>query len=326
MNRPHLLKKIQELFEYLVMLLRLIFRAFIMHKILGYPLFVVIEPINVCNLSCPACSTPQKYITRKRKAMSFEEFKIIVDKIKKYVCSIELFFCGEPLLNKDIFKMIDYAHRNKLRTTISTNGTLLHLYVKEIVNSGLDRLHISFHGPTKDSLEKFMVGARFEDIVKGVSQLVEEKRRAGKRRPIIELGMIVTRYNEDKIDEFKSLAKKLGVKAVLKTLVLAENIYSTDDVKKTLHFVPTNPKWNKCIVEGERFYIKKKREKCDWWKSCVILVDGRVCACCYDIDGRYCYGNIFESDFKSLWRSHIGKKMRSLIKNRGLPICEKCPD
>jgi MoaA/NifB/PqqE/SkfB family radical SAM enzyme len=313
-------------FKDMLEMLQLIFRAFIKHKILGYPLFIVIEPINICNLSCPACSAPQKYISRERRAMSFEEFKIIVDKIKKYTCSIELFFCGEPLLNKDLFKMISYARQNKLRVTVSTNGTLLHLYTKEIVNSGLNRLHVSFHGPTKDSLEKFMVGAKFEEIIKGVSLLVKTKRELGKRWPIIELGMVVTRYNEDKIEMFINLAKKLGVKPVLKKFVLAENIYPEEEIMKNLHFVPTDPKWSKYIIDGRKFYVKRTREKCDWWKSCIILVDGKVCACCYDIDGRYCYGNIFKSDFQRLWKSPISKKMRALIKNRGLPLCLKCPD
>jgi MoaA/NifB/PqqE/SkfB family radical SAM enzyme len=286
----------------------------------------VVEPINICNLSCPACSAPQRYITRERRMMSFEEFKTIVDKVKKYVCSIELFFCGEPLLNRDIFKMISYARRNKLRVTVSTNGTLLHLYAREIVDSGLNRLHVSFHGPTKDSLEKFMAGAKFEDIIKGISLLVKTKRELGKRWPIIELGMVVTRYNEDKIEMFMNLAKTLGVKPVLKKFVLAENIYPEEDVIRNLHFVPTNPKWSKYVIDGEKFYVKRTKKKCDWWKSCIILVDGRVCACCYDIDGRYCYGNIFESDFKRLWKSPASKKMRILIKNRGLPLCLKCSD
>jgi MoaA/NifB/PqqE/SkfB family radical SAM enzyme len=286
----------------------------------------VVEPINICNLSCPACSAPQRYITRERRMMSFEEFKTIVDKVKKYVCSIELFFCGEPLLNRDIFKMISYARRNKLRVTVSTNGTPLHLYAREIVDSGLNRLHVSFHGPTKDSLEKFMAGAKFEDIIKGISLLVKTKRELGKRWPIIELGMVVTRYNEDKIEMFMNLAKTLGVKPVLKKFVLAENIYPEEDVIRNLHFVPTNPKWSKYVIDGEKFYVKRTKKKCDWWKSCIILVDGRVCACCYDIDGRYCYGNIFESDFKRLWKSPASKKMRILIKNRGLPLCLKCSD
>jgi len=319
-----MLNKVQELLRDFIELVQLSFRALIMHVILGYPLFVVIEPINICNLNCPACTAPQKYITRKRRAMSFEEFKIIVDKIKKYVVSIELFFCGEPLLNKDIFKMIRYARQNKLRVTLSTNGTLLYLYAGELVASGLNKLHVSFHGPTKETLEKFMVGARFEDILKGISLVIEKKKRLNKRYPIIELGMVVTRYNENLINEFKQLAKELGVKAVLKELVLATNIYPEDGIKNLLHFIPLNPEWNRYVIKNGKLYPKKIKKTCNWWKSGVILVDGRMCACCYDINGEYCYGNIFKSEFREIWRSPLSRKIRSLVKTRSLPICRSC--
>ena len=64
---------------------------------------VYIEITNVCNLKCNFC-LPHN---RKNRFMNFEEFKIILDKIKPYTNYIYLHVKGEPLLHPDIDKFIE---------------------------------------------------------------------------------------------------------------------------------------------------------------------------------------------------------------------------
>ena len=69
---------------------------------------VYIEITNVCNLNCSFC-LPHN---RKHKFMNFEEFKLILDKIKPYTQYIYLHVKGEPLLHPEVDKFIEYAYNN----------------------------------------------------------------------------------------------------------------------------------------------------------------------------------------------------------------------
>jgi hypothetical protein len=80
-----------------------------------------IETILGCDLKCPECAIGGNFITRKKGWMQFKQFKITADKIRPFCKHLYLHIWGEPLLNKDIFQMIEYAS-TFTSTNISTNG------------------------------------------------------------------------------------------------------------------------------------------------------------------------------------------------------------
>jgi len=57
---------------------------------------IYIEITNYCNLNCSFCS----HNLLPKKEMSVEEFKIVINKIKKFTNSIYLHVKGEPLLHQ----------------------------------------------------------------------------------------------------------------------------------------------------------------------------------------------------------------------------------
>lgn len=300
----------------------------------GYPIQILIEPINICNLSCPLCSTPQQYITRKRLAMTFENFKTITDDIRRYTHSIYLTNAGEPLLNKDISKMIKYANKKNLSTSLSTNATLLNeTTIMELLDSGLDYLIISLDGATNYSYEKFRVGAKFENVIRGITKLCDEKRRLKKVKPFIELQFIVTRYNENEIGKISKLAKEMGVDRLhFKTLYLCSHVYNLDDRKKLAEeFLPRRKDVKNRYEIRDGIPICKWRSKtCSYWQDkSVILADGTVVMCCYDINGEYAFGNILEEgqSFRDIWNSKKYKNYRAnLMFHKKLPLCKKCDE
>ena len=46
------------------------------------PSYLLIEPVNFCNLHCPTCPTGSGRIQRPKRVMSFEEFKSIIDQVR----------------------------------------------------------------------------------------------------------------------------------------------------------------------------------------------------------------------------------------------------
>ena len=79
----------------------------------SYPIHITVDPANICQLKCPLCPTGQRLPSRQKGMMKFEDFKRIIDQLGDYIMSLSLFSWGEPLLDKDVFKMIEYAKSRK---------------------------------------------------------------------------------------------------------------------------------------------------------------------------------------------------------------------
>jgi len=72
-----------------------------------------------CNLRCSFCDT--KYAYKKGKELTVEE---IIEKISQYTCKYICITGGEPLLQKDIFNLIDKLLKKGYKISIETNGSL----------------------------------------------------------------------------------------------------------------------------------------------------------------------------------------------------------
>lgn len=85
---------------------------------------------NKCTLRCKECGAMMPYIPpEKYWTISYEQFKLDLDNFLKCVgnCYHLKFIGGEPLLVKDIDKMLEYACRKKQvkLINITTNGTII---------------------------------------------------------------------------------------------------------------------------------------------------------------------------------------------------------
>lgn len=86
------------------------------------PKQIVIETSARCNLKCKGCYRGAG--NSLNKDMDLGLFKSIIDRID-WDPTIVLFWNGEPLLNKDFYKMLTYVTDRNLRCYFCTNGTLL---------------------------------------------------------------------------------------------------------------------------------------------------------------------------------------------------------
>jgi MoaA/NifB/PqqE/SkfB family radical SAM enzyme len=114
--------------------------------------------------------------------MDVDMFHAIIDEgSTKGLYSIKLNFRGEPLIHPRIADLVTYAkERGILDVFLNTNATLLTEEVgKQLINSGLDRLIVSFEGFTPEIYEQNRVGARFSEVVENVRKFIRLKRRLG---------------------------------------------------------------------------------------------------------------------------------------------------
>ena len=288
----------------------------------GFSGRVIIEPTNVCNLRCPLCPTSKS--KRVKGFLSFENFKKIVDDIPN-LKSINFGWAGEPLLNKEVFKMVKYASSRGIKTGISTNTVLLNQYIDEALNSGLDNLIVCLEGASKESHERYRVGSNFESIKRNIKELCQEKNKRKLNKPRVILQCLLTKYNEHEVPKIIELAKDLGVNSLeFKTLSLGSSVSLAERIKRAKKFLPSAEFSRYDFKEGIPI-LKSKPKLCSWLHQSVILWNGDVTACCYDVEGVLVVGNVFrDGGFKKVWKSEKYKKYRRKIIRKEFDLCKNC--
>lgn len=291
----------------------------------GMPISYSIEPTNHCNLKCPECPSGLGSLTRPLGLLRIDYFKKLVDEIKSTGFYIQLFFQGEPYINKNLPQMIDYAQKNNVYVSISTNG---HFINKKNVESVLvhapDKLIFSVDGLDEESYQNYRVGGTFKQADEGLRTLVKLKKRLAKKKPFVEFQFIVMKQNEHQMNDVLKYGKDVGVdKVVFKTM----QISSYDNALK---FLPTDKKYRRYAVENGSYKIKNgiKNHCFALWRTSVITWDGRVVPCCFDKDAEFELGIVNGRSFREVWRSdeYTNFRGRVLGNRKSVSMCTNCTE
>ena len=85
---------------------------------------------------------------------------------------MNLYFQGEPLLNKNLPQLIHTAASANIFTTISTNAQALNSEkARQLVESGLERIIISVDGTNQTVYEQYRKGGKLEKAIAGIEFL-----------------------------------------------------------------------------------------------------------------------------------------------------------
>jgi radical SAM protein with 4Fe4S-binding SPASM domain len=277
------------------------------------PISASIEPANYCNLSCPHCPTGRKLIEKTDKRLTLNDFKQYIDSLLPELMYLNLYFQGEPLLNKDLPEMIRYASDRGVFTCVSTNGTALtEDIVKRLKESGVGRFIICLDGATAESYSKYRIGGDFNKVINGISLSV-------KYGLPVEVQCLLLSTTENEIEDIKSLCKSLGVKR----LVFKKAQFYED------FLVPQNPKFLRYKRDASGKLVTKGKLKNRCWRlfsTIVIDVEGNVPACCFDKSGKYSFGNLKDASLKKVWLGDKAMRFRgAILRNRkGIDICNNC--
>jgi len=291
----------------------------------GMPISFSIEPTNHCNLKCPECPSGLGALTRPLGLLDFNDFKNWIDQIKDTGFYVQLFFQGEPFINKHLPEMIKYAQMNDVYISISTNGHFINeKTVNQILESAPDKLIYSVDGLDEESYQKYRVGGTFKQADEGLRLIIKRRNELKKKKPFVEFQFIVMKQNEHQIDEVKKYCKDVGVdKLVFKTMQISS-------YENALKFLPANPKYRRYLVKDGKFSIKNKlKNHCfALWRTSVITWDGKVVPCCFDKDAEYTLGILNGKSFSDIWKSDEYQNFRSsVLANRSqTKICTNCTE
>lgn len=295
----------------------------------GRPYALVLDTNNVCNLRCPLCPTGISVTDRTKGRIPMDTFEHIIDHVGGDVFMLALHNWGEPLLNRQIFDMVAYAHEANLGTVISTNGTVMRAGDPErLATCGLDHLIFSVDGVSQDVYATYRVGGDVAQVFEHMRTMVAAKRRLHSRLPLIEWQFLVRRGNEHEVPLARRLAREIGVD-ILKFaplgIMLGNATRPFDHTLVDEWLTPTAPD---AIASHKRDYLI--HEPCFWlWKSAVINCDATVAPCCWLSKTTGDFGALEDETFDAIWNSPRYQSARARCGGVPLPdrqgtICDAC--
>jgi MoaA/NifB/PqqE/SkfB family radical SAM enzyme len=177
------------------------------------PVCLYLETTNRCNLLCTTC--PRTYEDLEPPAdMSWELFTRIVDQFPG-ISRVVLHGVGEPMMVKDLPRMVRYLKQRGTYVLFNTNGTLLRPKKgRELIEAGLDELRVSLDAAEAKAFKLVRGRDWFERIVRNIRDFVELQRQSGAPNPRLSLWLTGLRETLEQLPQFVRLAADLGVPEV----------------------------------------------------------------------------------------------------------------
>ena len=233
---------------------------------------------------------------------------------------------GEPLLHKDIGKIINHTKKVGIDVAITTNGVLLKEDLIESTLENITWIKVSINGATKETYANIHKTNpdNFDRVIENVSYAVKLRQNKG-YKCALGMQLILLPENWHEADLLAQQAKDIGMDyLVIKPysqhplsrttkyrnikytdyLHLANKLSTFNNNKFCVIFrIKTMKKWD----EGQRSY--RQCLALPFWSY--IDASGNVWGCsAYLTDERFKYGNIYENTFKDIWEGE--KRLQSL--------------
>ncbi len=189
----------------------------------GPPVCLYLETTNRCNLLCTTC--PRTYEELEPPAdMSWPLFTRIVDQIPGLARAV-LHGVGEPMLVKDLPRMVAYLKARGTYVLFNTNGTLLNeRNGRALIAAGLDELRVSLDAADARTYRAIRGKDFFARILRNVRAFRDLQRREGHDRPRVSAWLTGLRETIADLPAFVRVAADAGVEEVyLQRLVFFED-------------------------------------------------------------------------------------------------------
>jgi len=184
------------------------------------PRGLVLEVSTRCNLQCVHCfrSAAENF---KPSDMSFEDYKEIVDNaLSSGVKRLVLTGWGEPTVNPHVLEMIGYAKSKDLAVALNTNGARLAEIAEDLVRMGVDELYVSIDAVDVELYEEIRRLGSLSAVSRGLELLLELKRRADSRRPVVKAIFTITKLNLSDLPKLLDYAVETNITEVYLSLYI----------------------------------------------------------------------------------------------------------
>ena len=304
-------------------------------RIVGAPPRVVfIEVTNHCNLLCETC--PRTFVSYEEpQTLSWENFLKIVAQFPDMERAV-LHGIGEPLINRDLPRMVRYLKDQGVTVLFNTNATLLtEGWAHQLIDSGLDELRCSLDAAHPRTYAEIRGAPLLHKIVENISRFTTLQREIGSEKPSVSIWMTGMRENITELPDLIRLAATMGVSQVY----VQRMVYYIDEeagpgMLNAGHglFDDFDATAEQTIAEAEviaqehgivlrasgatdprrSLEASSQRDHQPWlacmrpWTTAYVTANGNCLPCCISPFATTDYeslkmGNLFEQEFDSIW-------------------------
>jgi MoaA/NifB/PqqE/SkfB family radical SAM enzyme len=267
------------------------------------------EVTDHCNAECIMCPRDNHKLGREHGIMSFENFKRSLDEVIQLGCKqVVLTGFGEPLVDKQLEKKVEYVKSRGLSTYIISNGSLLtKKRATNLIQAGLDELRISFYGMRKETYETVMVGLKFDVTMKNLLGFLELRDELGFKRPRLELNWLELPENAGDTDAFQEYWEPRA---------------DAIEIWKPHNFGDGRS-------YRERFDEVALKNTCGRPENGPLQIqwNGEVIPCCYDYNNQIVLGNAFEQPVLEILNGEKYELLRLAHREKKFalfPFCNQC--
>jgi MoaA/NifB/PqqE/SkfB family radical SAM enzyme len=250
---------------------------------------------------------PRHIYTFDNESMDLELYRKVVADCKDYVEFIWPYGIGEPMIHPKIFEMIQITHDAGIRTGMSTNATLLDdKRCDQLLDCGLDYVILAFDGASKETYEKYRIGATFEKTRANILTFLEKKMARGSGIYVV-LQMVMLKENSHEVDAYRKLWTIPGVDEIR---------FKRDEIRNEGSRIPNAE------------FKTRRRNPCHllWRGPLYVRYDGLAFPCCYMYDEPP-LGDLKTQSVMEVWNSDAMVKLREAHLKGDVseyPLCVTC--
>ena len=319
------------------------------------PVCLYLETTNRCNLLCTTC--PRTYEELEPPAdMSWQLFCSIVDQIPNLSRAV-LHGVGEPMLVKNLPRMVRYLKHRGTYVLFNTNGTVLNdKNGRALIEAGLDELRVSFDAANAESYKAIRGKNYFNRILRNVRAFRDLQEREGCSRPRVSAWLTGLRETVEQLPEFVRVAADAGVREVyLQRLVFfAENAIGKANPDQALYEQLSREEashvdraadiaaslgitFSASGAASEPGMSFKRSDSSSPWSLCrrpwtvmYITANGRALPCCiapFSQRGyeHYTLGDATQQTLREIWQGPAYQAFRRALKSDKPPsTCANC--
>ena len=276
------------------------------HRIVSeVPIYLLIEPTSVCNLTCPMCFQDDESFRTKSYMgmMSLDLFKKAITEAQEIgVNAITLASRGEPTLHPQLPEMLEFMKGKFLDIKLNTNGTKLNEKIsRSIIENGVNEIVFSIYSSNKEIFEQLRYGAKFENVLENVKTFVRIRDEYESSKTLMRISGVKILKEQD----WENFVEFWGPFFDQAGWVPAENRWDTYNNKKSSLTTPCGYLW-------ERMYL---------WQ------DGKVNPCDVDYKSILSPGKFPEKSLLELWNSQKYNETRNkhlALLRTDISPCDRC--
>jgi len=322
------------------------------------PRVVFIEVTNHCNLLCETC--PRTFVSYEEpKTLGWGDFLRVVEQFPDMERAV-LHGIGEPLINRDLPRMIAHLKARGVAVLFNTNATLLtDAWGRRLIDSGLDEMRCSLDGANPQTYAAIRGAPLLPKIISNLRRFTALQRELDAAAPRVSIWMTGMRENIGELPDLVRLAARVGVREVyMQRMVYYLDQADAPGMMDAGHalYDDFDALADRAVAEAEAVAAEvgvtlrasgatdprrsleaaRQPDPRPWaaclrpWTTAYVTANGNCLPCCISPFATADYeslklGNLFERDFEQIWNDARYQKWRAeLLSDQPAKPCAGC--